>query len=212
MINNEKTLFEELNEKLKELDETLEIICAGGIILQHYGIRATQDVDSFYTSNAKIESAIKQVGEKHGINNDEELWLNNSIQNLNRTPPIEICQTIYKFSNLRVLFPPIEYIICMKLNTGRGQDVKDAGALIVKENIQNPNVIQKASKKYGFGDIDDGMLLEAFGEAYGQEWLAEYYINISEKRYLMAEDRLGHWDDDDNPMFETENKYDNPNN
>lgn len=42
-------LFAELNDNLANENITLEIICAGGFVLEYYNLRGTQDVDAFYT-------------------------------------------------------------------------------------------------------------------------------------------------------------------
>ena len=51
-------LFAELNDNLANENITLEIICAGGFVLEYYNLRGTQDVDAFYTENEKIRNII----------------------------------------------------------------------------------------------------------------------------------------------------------
>ena len=42
-----KPVFEALNQELAQANLTLTIICVGGYVLEHHGLRATQDVDAF---------------------------------------------------------------------------------------------------------------------------------------------------------------------
>ena len=133
--NKEKEIFEELNSKLVEINQQLEIICAGGYILDRCELRSTEDIDAFYNTNEQINKAIEEVGTKYKINPKDELWLNNSIQSLNKKPPLNICQNIYNFSNLKVMIPPLDYIVCMKLKSARTQDISDVSKLIIKLNI-----------------------------------------------------------------------------
>ena len=177
MINrDEELLFRILNQKLKEKDQFLDLICVGGFVMNHFAIRATMDIDSFYTTNKEIDAIIEEIGKEYELNPDDEIWLNNSVQNMNKKPPVEICDLLYDFSNLKVRIPPLEYIACMKLYSAREQDIKDVSQIIIKKKIELPEDMEKILEKYGFPEIDESVLLEAFGEAYGMEWLEDYYI------------------------------------
>ena len=123
-------LFAELNDNLANENITLEIICAGGFVLEYYNLRGTQDVDAFYTENEKIRNIIQQVGEKYNANEPDELWLNNSVANMNRIPPRKICTPVFQFSHLTVLMPPLDYILGMKLESGRERDKHDSAEII----------------------------------------------------------------------------------
>ena len=178
---NENEIFSELNNRLAENNFHLVVICAGGFVLSHYGMRATQDIDGFFKTNQRINQIIRSVGDYFGINTEDELWLNNSVQNLNAWPPDEICTLLYSFSNLKVLIPPLEYIAGMKLISAREQDVQDVGKILRKTGIDSPEVFLKIVESYGFSHIDESVLLEAFGLAYGMEWLENYYLTHEEE-------------------------------
>lgn len=177
--NYNKKNFEEafklLNERLKEDGESLHVTCAGGFVLSHYGLRITKDVDGFFNANRKIEAAIKDVGDMLGINEEDELWLNNSVQNLNAVPREDLCATLYDFSNLKVIMPPLEYMAGMKLTSARGQDIKDVAAIIKMLDTEDPLKFADDLKSLGFFKIDESLILEAFGEAYGMEWLEKFF-------------------------------------
>lgn len=175
MLRDEEEAFRRLNEYLKEEEIHLKVICAGGFVLYRHGIRGTQDIDAFYASSEKITKAIKRVGDEMGLNSAEEFWMNNSIQNLNETPPEQICETVYRFSNLTVAIPPILYVAGMKLISARGQDIRDVASILKKEKIEDPQVLRSALENYGFSSIDESVLLESFGLAYGFNWLEAYY-------------------------------------
>ena len=176
MFKNEKEAFEELNKLLKQRDYELTVICAGGYVLSRHGMRTTRDIDGFFQSNPEIDEMIREVGEKYGINTPDELWLNNSIQNLNDYPPVDICEQIYDFSNLRVFLLPLDYIAGMKLTSAREQDVQDTADIIKMLEITDPDELLNKAHKNGFYHIDESVLLESFGIAYGMEWLEKYYL------------------------------------
>ena len=54
MVHPQK-LFEELNIALAEHQIKLSIICVGGFVLEHHGLRATQDIDAFYEHENQLE-------------------------------------------------------------------------------------------------------------------------------------------------------------
>ena len=116
------------------------------------------------------------MGDVFGINTENELWLNNSVQNMNVSPPENLCEILFNASNLKVLIPPLDYIAGMKLMSARDQDVKDVSAIIQNQKIASPEVLSKSLRKYGFHSVDESLLLEAFGEAYGMDWLERYYV------------------------------------
>ena len=54
MVHPQK-LFEELNIALAENQIKLSISCVGGFVLEHHGLRATQDIDAFYEHENQLE-------------------------------------------------------------------------------------------------------------------------------------------------------------
>lgn len=173
MVHPQK-LFEELNIALAENQIKLSIICVGGFVLEHHGLRATQDIDAFYQENQTLREIIAHIGEKHHINTDE-LWLNNSVANMNDIPPENICEMLYQFSNLIVYVAPIRYVLGMKLESGREQDLKDIGLIIQHEDFKDPFELFDQLRGQGFSRIDFSMLLEGFSYAYGMDWLEKFY-------------------------------------
>lgn len=127
-----------------------------------------------------INELIFEVGEELGLNTDNESWLNNSVSSLNKEPPIDICDKLYEYSNLIVYAVSLDYLLGMKLSSGREQDIKDAGNIISKEELTSPLFLVQELKEYGF-EIDISLLLEAFGSAYGMDWLADYYQKHQEE-------------------------------
>jgi hypothetical protein len=171
---NFEPVFKMLNEELSDMNQSLELICAGGYVMQLHGHRATVDVDAFYKSNAKMNEAIRKVGDAFGINRPDELWLNNSIWNKNPVPPEEHCELIYKFSHLTVKSVGIDYLTGMKLESGRELDLKDVAAIIKSGGNKQPFALINKLNEMGFV-IDISVLLEAYGTAYGMDWLMEFY-------------------------------------
>ena len=171
-----KPVFECLNDELCRIGQSLEIICAGGYVLQMHGYRATADVDAFYKSDAKIQQIIKKVGDDFKINKLEEIWLNNSIANMNPKPPYEYCEIVHEFSNLIVKSVSLMYLIGMKLISAREQDLIDVGAILRHEHNKQPLELLLKLKGMEF-QIDLSYLLDAFEEAHGMEWLEQFYFD-----------------------------------
>jgi hypothetical protein len=166
-------IFDCLNNKLEEHGLELAIICAGGFVLQTLGIRTTIDVDAFYSCSSEIEQLIKEVGNIFNINQEEELWLNNSIANLNRVPSQKWCKIYKKYSNLTVYMVIPEYLIGMKLESGREKDQRDISAIIQQLDLDNPILLYKKLIQMNF-NIDFSDLLFAFGLALGTTWWKQY--------------------------------------
>ena len=176
-----KAAFTELNEKLKEENVALTVICAGGFVLSHHGLRTTKDVDGFYRSSSAVEKAIAEVGDKLNLNTEEELWLNNSVMNLNPMPSEDICDLLYDFSNVKVFLVPLAYIAGMKLKSGRKKDLLDVADIIKLLKTEDPMGFSEELRKIGFAEIDGSLVLEAFGTAYGMDWLQEYFQEHAEE-------------------------------
>jgi len=88
---------------------------------------------------------------------------------------------LYQLSNLTVLAAPIEYILGMKLESGREQDLKDIGMIIRYKHFTSPFLLFDWLKEEGFAQIDFSMLLEGFSYAYGMEWLESFYKENQEE-------------------------------
>lgn len=176
MFKNELEIFTALDDELKKCGIKLDIICVGGFVLSHYGLKHTMDIDGFYRRTMEIDEIIERVGNKFGINTDKEPWLNNSVQSMNRIPDKAICTVLYDFENLTVYMPPLEYIAGMKLQSGREKDIEDVALIIRKEQLDDPIKFNELLKeKYDFEGIDISMVLTVYGKAYGFEWLEKYY-------------------------------------
>jgi len=169
-------VFKLLNEELLLVGQTLLLICAGGFVMQLNGYRGTLDVDAFYDTGTAIEAIIRKVGDAFGINRADELWLNNSIANMNPRPADEHCEPVYQFSNLIVKAVSITYLMGMKLASGREQDLMDVGDILQKTKNEKP--FELLSELLGMRfDIDISGLLDAYEKAHGMDWLDEFYIN-----------------------------------
>ena len=167
--------FELLNQELAKEGLNLTLLCVGGYVLEYHGLRATHDVDAFYTSDRKICEIIFQVGQVFNLNYQGELWLNNDVATLNPEPPLDVCETLYSFSNLTILLAPIEYVLGMKMVSLREYDFKDIASIIKYKKLRSPINTYKKLKKLGFTNLDFSVLLEGFGSTYGFDWLSAYF-------------------------------------
>ncbi|MBK0347231.1 potassium transporter peripheral membrane component [Aerococcaceae bacterium zg-ZJ1578] len=176
-----KPVFQALNLALSQENIHLTIICVGGYVLEFHGLRATQDVDAFYKESQKINEIIARVGQQFNLNTDNELWLNNNVANMNKQPPLSLCENLYSFGNLTVLIAPIEYVLGMKMVSIREQDLKDIGAIIKYKRFRSPFNTFDDLKKMGFDSIDLSVLLEGFSYAYGMDWLEDFFKENQEQ-------------------------------
>ena len=175
MIINFEPVFNRLNDELSNISQSLELICVGGYVMQLHGYRGTVDVDAFFECNTAIENVIRKVGEEFKINSPDELWLNNSVANKNPVPPLQHREQVYKFSHLTVMKIDIKYLIGMKLDSGRTQDFEDVATILKDMNNKQPLELFSELKHIGF-NLDISVIIDAFEQAHGMEWLEEFYI------------------------------------
>lgn len=180
-MDRRQVAFELLNEELTKEGLNLALICVGGFVLEQHGFRTTQDIDAFYIETPKINEVIYRVGQQLGLNTSEDVWLNNSVANLNPRPPFEFCEVLYSFENLTVYTVSLDYLLGMKLTSAREQDLKDVGDIIRYRELQSPIVLFKFLKKTGFKTVDFAYILEGFSRAYGMDWLREYFEKHQEE-------------------------------
>lgn len=180
-MDRRQVAFELLNEELAKEGLNLSLICVGGFVLEHYGFRSTQDVDAFYRVTPEIKEIIYRVGEQLGLNTSEELWLNNSVANLNPQPPFDFCEVLCSFENLTIYTVSLDYLLGMKLTSAREQDLKDVGDIIRYRELQSPIVLYKFLKTNGFKTLELAYVLEGFNLAYGMDWLHEYFEKHQEE-------------------------------
>ena len=167
-------VFRMMNDELSIAGESLDLICAGGYVLQLCGLRGTADIDAFYKTNAVIDSIIRKVGEVFGLNKPDELWLNNSVSNMNKEPPEEYCETVHRFSHLIVKAVDLLYLMGMKFISARGQDIKDLTEIVKNNKDLQPFELLPRLFEMGF-NIDIAILLDVFEGARGMEWLDDFY-------------------------------------
>jgi hypothetical protein len=170
-------VFKRLNEELIEIGQSLELVCAGGYVMQLQGHAATTDIDAFYKSNTDIEAIIRKIGDEFHINKPSELWLNNSISNFNDMPPDKFHELKHNMSNLKVSIVDILYVVGMKLSSksARDKDLNHVASFLKNTNNKQPLELSSKLVDMGFFDIDISTLLESYGNAYGLGWLAQFY-------------------------------------
>ena len=93
---------------------------------------------------------------------------------MNQEPPGKHCKLVHQFSNLTVLAVDLLYLVGMKLTSARGQDMMDVAEIIKNNKDLEPFELSKKLTEMGFV-IDISILLDAYGEARGMEWLEQFY-------------------------------------
>lgn len=180
-MDRRQVAFELLNEELAKEGLNLALICVGGFVLELHGFRTTQDIDAFYIETPKINEVIYRVGQQLGLNTSEDVWLNNSVANLNPRPPFEFCEVLYSFENLTVYTVSLDYLLGMKLTSAREQDLKDVGDIIRYRELQSPIALYKFLNTNGFKTVDLTYVLEGFNLAYGMDWLRDFFEKNQEE-------------------------------
>jgi len=175
-------VFIRLNEELSAAGLSLIIVCAGGYAMQIHGYRGTADIDAFYKSNEKLDAIIQRVGDEFGINKPDELWLNNSISNLNPDPAEEFCETKHAYSALVVKAVSLNYLVGMKLESGREQDLIDVGTILKHDNNEKPFMLHSVLTDMGF-KADISVILDTYEKAHGMDWLDAFYIGHQNELY-----------------------------
>ena len=166
-----KQVFDALNDELSKADYYLSIVCVGGFVLQLHELKATLDIDAFYEDSETIRSLVWNVGERFHLNQNNEAWLNCSVANLNDRPPESECSILYDYSNLRV----------MTASSAREQDLIDMVRIIQHLKLNDPISSYKHLCSLNLHNLDFSILLEAFNEAYGDEWMQNYFVEHQEE-------------------------------
>ena len=172
--------FQTLNDLLGRQHLTLYIIVCGGYLIQRMGLRGTQDVDAFYSSNEEIDLLIRRVGALLDINSEKTIWLNKAVSTMSDWPDSQYCEKLYEFSNLTVDQVTIEYLMGMKLSSTRPIDTEDVGHIIKAKELKHPIDLYKLLVGMSFRPSMVSML-EAFAYAYGDAWRAEYWKEHSKE-------------------------------
>lgn len=111
-----RSLFEALNERLKEKGARGEIgICGGAVMcLVFQSRRATKDIDGIFQPAAEIREAARLVARDFDL---PENWLNDGAKSFFHSDPPK--QEVLELSNLRVWAPSAPYMLAMKCVSAR---------------------------------------------------------------------------------------------
>lgn len=123
-----------LGQKLAEIQTSATIILLGGALMvtQIGNRKSTQDIDIVIATNdpatyRTIQQAVKLVTKEKGLSPS---WLNDDVaivvDQIGKPRAPRHWKT---FSNLTVYIPEFEYILALKLFSGRSQDDQDIRAL-----------------------------------------------------------------------------------
>ncbi|PCR99112.1 DUF6036 family nucleotidyltransferase [Lactococcus fujiensis] len=169
-----KKLFFRLNEKLAEHNLTLQLDCVGGFVLEYYGLKATDDIDAFYESSAKIESLIAEVGNEFGVGTAREAWLNHAVGQMMSLGSIDDRKVIFEASHLSVTISSLQSILIDKIQAGRSKDIPDIAKIMRAMDIKSPQKLLQLNRQFSNGETDPAIILEAYSVAFGEEALRQY--------------------------------------
>jgi hypothetical protein len=139
-----------LNEQLQKNGITGEICIVGGaaMILAFGSRESTRDIDALVMAPASVRTAAAQVAETNGLSPN---WLNDGAKGFSSGVSTEV-REILKFSHLRVVTPPAEYILAMKCLAARvgldEHDKEDTKFLVKHIGLRSPNAVLGIVEKY----------------------------------------------------------------
>jgi Nucleotidyltransferase of unknown function (DUF6036) len=130
-----------LGQKLAELQIKATIILLGGalMITQIGNRKSTQDIDVVVATNDRrtyqtIQHAIQLVATERNLPSS---WMNDDVtlvvDQIGKPKTPRVWKT---FANLVVYIPELEYILALKLFSGRPQDDRDIQALSLRLHVQ----------------------------------------------------------------------------
>ena len=180
-----KLLFDALEGKLAKENLTLDLHCVGGFVLQHHGLKATDDIDAFYESSERIDALIAEVGEEFHVGNAKEVWLNHSVDQVMAKPDFRDEETVYQADHLIVHIISLEAVLLNKVQLGRVKDISDIAKIMKKLDLTDPMPLIEKLMKYTEGETDPSALLEAYAEAYGDAALENLIKNNQELMRLL---------------------------
>lgn len=180
-----KLLFDALEAKLAEENLTLDVHCVGGFVLQHHGLKATDDIDAFYDSSERIDALIAEVGEDFHVGTAREVWLNHSVDQVMAKPDFSDEETVYQSEHLTVHIVSLEAVLLNKVQVGRVKDISDIAKIMKKLAIEDPMPLINKLMRHSEGETDPTALLEAYAEAYGDAALENLIKNNQEIMRLL---------------------------
>lgn len=156
-------LFDELSTELDKRDQTAQLFVVGGaaMALAYDDTRLTRDVDAAFEPTSTVRQLSRELGERHGLEPD---WINDAVKGF--LPGTDAkARTVYESDSLLVQVASPEYLLAMKLHSGRAErDIDDAVTLFTEA---------------GYTDADQALnLLE---RTYGPKQLLP-------RHYYLAED------------------------
>lgn len=119
------SLFQVLNARLSERGEKAHVFVVGGaaMALQHDAQRRTMDVDGFFQPSVVVREVAKDIADEYGLPDD---WLNDGAKGFMPKISGQEMITAFESESLLVQVPPVEYLLAMKLMSGRDKDKEDA--------------------------------------------------------------------------------------
>jgi len=145
-----ESLLSLLNEQLQTNGVTGEVCIVGGaaMILAFGSRESTRDIDALVMAPASVRTAVAQVAETNGLSPN---WLNDGAKGFASGQSTEM-KEILKFSHLRVVAPPAEYILAMKCLAARvgldEHDKEDTKFLMKHIGLRSPNTVLEIVEKY----------------------------------------------------------------
>lgn len=164
-------LFAELSAELGQRDQTAQLFVVGGaaMALAYDNTRLTRDVDAAFEPTSLVRQLSRKLGERHGLEPD---WINDAVKGF--LPGTDArARTVYESDFLLVQVASPEYLLAMKLHSGRAErDIDDAVTLF---------------NEAGFTSADQALNL--IERTYGSQQLLPRHYYLTEDVAARAQER-----------------------
>lgn len=162
-----RAILEEVAGELPADGPVHTLVIVGGSRLALQGLRdSTVDVDSVRRLDAELQTAVRAVAARHGLN---PTWLNDHSAPF---APVTLqerdCPLLLQSDRLRVLGAPLSQVFLMKLYAARARDYDDLVALWPQAGFASPEAAADAFR-------------EGFPHAPDDEYLSEFVREVAER-------------------------------
>ncbi len=125
-----RELFNELSARLAERGESAQLFVVGGaaMALAYDAKRSTRDIDAAFIPTDAVRELAALIGAEHGLDPD---WVNDAAKGF--MPGADAgARTVFESDNLLVQVASPEYLLAMKVHSGRDERDFDDAALLYR--------------------------------------------------------------------------------
>ncbi len=139
-----RSLFAEVDAEITHDGPAVDVvICGGAALALHWDERATHDVDALGEFPRRLVTAIRAVGERHGLDQD---WFNSAAARL--SPRGLQTEQVYEGRTLKVLAATRPHLLAMKAFAARATDIPDIEGLMEELGVRSSQLCGLVQEAY----------------------------------------------------------------